>query len=116
MTDYPQATPDITEAVKAILENHKGKSNAIKRETLTFAVFRKVSKSYDRKLRDALSQLPVVWDDGYFVPTSMKEAERYLSSNRSRQVQLGKKNWIVERYLRQQAESVQVEQLELLEV
>ena len=95
------------------MQRHIGVDRRIQRETLTFAVFRKVSQSYDRKLRDALSQIPVVWDDGYFIPASMEEAKGYLASNRSRIVNLGKKNWIDERYLRQQAEPIKVEQMEL---
>ena len=116
MNDYPQATQDTVDLVWAVMQRHIGRDRRIQRETLTFAVFRKVSQSYDRKLRDALSQLPVVWDNGYFIPTSKEEAKGYIAANRSRIRNLGKKNWIVERYLRQQAEPVQVEQMKLMEV
>ena len=87
MTDYPQATPDITEAVKAVLEKHKGKANAIKRDHLTIAVFRGecldydtngneiVIESYDRRIRDALSETAAVnTGTGYFLPTCRDEA------------------------------------------
>ena len=116
MTDYPQATDETVDLVWEVMQRHIGRGKRIQRETLTIAVFRKVSQSYDRKLRDALSQLPVVWDNGYFIPTSKEEAKGYIAANRSRIRNLGKKNWIVERYLRQQAEPVQVEQMKLMEV
>lgn len=113
MTNYPQANDEMVALVWAVMQRHIGRDRRIERETLTFAVFRKVSQSYDRKLRDALSQLPIVWDDGYFIPTSKEEAEGYIASNLSRIRNLGRKNWIIERYLRQQAEPVQVEQMKL---
>ena len=126
MTDYPQATQDTVDLVWAAMQrDHTGYENRISRRALTIRVFGKacytisddrslvIILSYDRKLRDALSQLPVVWDDGYFVPTSKEEAKGYIAANRSRIRNLGKKNWIVERFLREQAEPVKVEQLEL---
>ena len=77
MNDHPQATDETVDLVWEVMQRHIGRNRRIQRETLTFAVFRKVSQSYDRKLRDALSQLPVVWDDGYFIPANDKEAKAY---------------------------------------
>lgn len=126
MTDYPQATPDITEAVKAILENHKGKDNAIKRDHLTFAVFRGecldydtngneiVIESYDRRIRDALSETAAVnTGTGYFLPTCRDEALQYTASMRSRVKAINRKLAIVDDYIRNLGEYAEQMKLEV---
>ena len=113
--NYPQADDPLVEQVWEIMQRHKSYDKRIHRDTLTFAVYRKVSKSYDRKIRDALAELPVVWDDGYFVPTSYDEASGYIASMRSRQAAIGQRLRVLDDYLRAQREPV-TKQLELMEV
>jgi hypothetical protein len=117
MTNYPQADQDLTTRVKEIMHrDHTGYENRISRRDLVLKVLNTINDdSDDRKLRDALSQLPVIWYNGYFIPTieDQDKVDAYTGGNVSRIRNLGRKNWIVERYLREQAEPVQVEQMEL---
>lgn len=71
-----------------IMQRHCGFAHRIDRNVLTFAVFKEVNANYDRKVRDALAELPVVWQDGYFIPKTREEAEVYIYSMLSRQVRI----------------------------
>ena len=113
---YPQADDPTIQQVWRIMQRHRGKDNRIQRETLTFAVFHKVSKSHDRKVRDALAELPVVWDDGYFIPQTNREAQPYRIAMTSRRASIAKRLRILDDYMKHQAEPVKVEQMQLLEV
>jgi hypothetical protein len=112
---YPQADDPLIEQVWQIMQKHKGYDRRIDRDTLTFAVYHKVSKSYDRKVRDALAELPVVWKDGYFVPETAAEAEQYRASMRSRQAAIGKRLRILDEWLTGQREPERAEQMMLLD-
>jgi hypothetical protein len=104
---YPQADDPTIERTWAIMQRrHKGYDNRIDRERLTLAVYGRVSKSYDRKIRDALAELPVVWDDGYFIPTSRAEAEGYIAGMRSRQKAISERIRIIEDHLKRTNEPI----------
>jgi hypothetical protein len=113
--NYPQADSALVRHLWIIIKCYQGYENRINRDNLTFIVFGKNSPSLDRKIRDALAELPVVWDDGYFVPTSYDEAEGYIASMRSRQAAIGQRLRVLDDYLRAQREPV-TKQLELMEV
>ena len=113
---YPQASDELVERVWAVMQFHHGYLQRIDRDVLTRRIFGKATKSYDRKIRDALSELPVVWDDGYFIPVSEGEAEGYISAMRSRQAAIGKRLHVLDAYLKRRREPVQVEQMKLMEV
>ena len=110
---YPQANSDLKDQVWAVMQFHRGYLHRIDREDLTHQVFGKVTESYDRKVRDALSELPVVWNDGYFVPVNEREAEGYIAQMKSRQAAIGQRLRILQEYLTRQREPVQVEQMKL---
>lgn len=112
--DYPQTSDQLTERVWQIMQRHKGYDRRIDRDTLTFAVYRKVSKSYDRKVRDALAELPVVWDGGYFIPVTDDEAKSYREQMKSRQAAIGKRLRVLDDWLHEQREPVKYEQVQLL--
>jgi len=116
MSEYPQADETLIGQLWEIMQRHNGFDRRIHRDTLTFAVYRKVSKSYDRKIRDALAELPVVWDDGYFIPESFDEAAGYIASMRSRQAAIGQRLRVLDEYLRNRREPVKVEQMSWMEV
>ena len=116
MTNYPQADDPLIEKVWQVMQFHTGKMHRLQRSELTKRIYGKVTKSYDRKIRDALSELPVIWDDGYFVPINEREAEGYISAMRSRQAAIGQRLRILDEYLRCNQEPVRVEQMQLLEV
>jgi hypothetical protein len=116
MNTYPTADDDLTREVWRAMMNHKGRDRRIDREELTYLIFGKVTKSKDRKVRDALSNLPVVWDQGYFVPTSHDEAEGYRNQMTSRIRAIRDRLEIVDGYLRTQREPERVEQPALLEM
>ena len=113
---YPTADDDLTVKVWQVMQSHKGYKCRIDRDRLTYLVFGKVTDNKDRKVRDALSELPVVWSDGYYIPTTEREAQDYIASMRSRQASIGQRLRIVEDYLRRQREPERVTQLELMEV
>jgi hypothetical protein len=113
---YPQADDPLVEQVWQVMSWHVGYVHRIDRGELTKIVFGKVTKTYDRKVRDALSELPVVWDDGYFVPRDQREAQGYVSAMRSRQAAIGKRLRVLDEYLTREREPVKVKQMRLVEV
>lgn len=110
---HPTTDSALTEKIWRVMQSHKGYERRIDRDRLTYLVFGKVTDNKDRKVRDALSQLPVVHDDGYFVPTSEREAEPYISAMRSRQAAIGQRLRLLDDYLREQREPERVEQMRL---
>lgn len=113
---FHQADEALIDRVRVLMQFHKGYLHRIDRDLLTQRIYGKVNKSLDRKIRDALSELPVVWDDGYFIPTSAKEAEGYIAGMRSRQAAIGKRLRILDEYLTKEREPVKVQQMRLVEV
>ena len=84
MQDYPKTDDTLTERVRSIMRLHQGYLHRIDRDELTRRVFGTVTDTYDRKIRDALAELPVIWQDGYFIPLSEREAEQYRATMESR--------------------------------
>ena len=115
MIPYPQSTSELKDFVWRLMQRHKGYLHRIGRDTLTIRATGKASKSYDRKVRDALSELPVVWDDGYFIPVSRGEASLYITQMKSRQAAIGCKIKIIEDYLRHD-QPIKAEQMHLISV
>jgi hypothetical protein len=115
MTNYPQADDPLVQQVWQAIQAHKGYNKRLDRSRLTFKVYGRITDSLDRKIRDALAELPVVWDDGYFVPTSYDEASGYIASMRSRQAAIGQRLRVLDQYLRTQLEPVRVEQMSWME-
>ena len=113
---YPQADDPLVAEVWQVMRWHIGFVHRIDRALLSVRVFGKYSDNNDRKIRDALTELPVVWDDGYFVPINEREAQGYIASMRSRQAAIGKRLRILDDYLTQEREPVKVRQMELVEV
>ena len=121
MTDYPQADDELTARVWDIMRTwHRGPDHRVDRSTLAWAIFGRVvytdsyniRPSYDRRMRDALSRLPVVHDDGYFVPETFEEAEAYMNRERSRIRSLAKRQRMLNDWLRHRREP-EIRQLEL---
>ena len=69
-----ETNDELTAQVWQVMQSHKGFASRIDRDRLTLAVCGRVTDNYDRKVRDALAELPVVWDDGYFIPANDAEA------------------------------------------
>ena len=113
MENYPQADYDLIQRTWDIMQRHKGRDRRISRELLIVSVFGTISETYDRQLRDALAQLPVIWENGYFIPESHREAESYRASMQSRQAAIGQRLQVLDEYLRKLGSDV--EQLSLLE-
>ncbi len=116
MNDYPQADTELIQQVWDVMRLHAGYMHRIDRADLARRIFGKATESNDRKIRDALSELPVVWDNGYFVPTSYREAEGYIAGMKSRQAAIAQKIRIIEGHLRRANEPIKVEQMMLMEV
>ena len=118
MQYYPQADNELRDKVWAVMNKyHRGYDERISRKRLIAGIFgKKPTESLDRKVRDALSELPVVWDDGYFIPLTREEAQGYIASMKSRQAAIQSKLHIIDNYLRHDAQPVKVEQMQLLEV
>ena len=116
MNIYPESDDALVRKVWQIMQQHKGHAHRIERDRLIVHVFGRVTKTYDRQLRDALSELPVVWDNGYFVPVDRDEAKGYIESMRSRIGAIAGKVRIIEDHLRHETEPVKVAQPKLLEV
>ena len=114
MPNYPQADDPLVDQVWQLMQWHKGKMHRIQRSEVTKRIYGKVTKSLDRKIRDALAELPVIWDDGYFVPINEHEAEGYISAMRSRQAAIGQRLRVLDAYLTREREPVKVEQWSLL--
>lgn len=103
MSYEPITKDDVLVAqVWEIMQRHKGFAQRIDREKLTLQVFDRVTANNDRKVRDALAELPVVWQDGYYIPVSEAEAEVYVMSMKSRQVRIAQRLSLLNRYLREQ--------------
>jgi len=115
MSEYPQASNELVEQVWQAMQAHKGYKKRVDRGHLTIRIFGDISESLDRKIRDALAELPVVWDDGYFVPTSYDEASGYIASMRSRQAAIRQRLRVLDQYLRTQREPDKVEQMSWVE-
>jgi len=114
MTDYPQADDPTIRRLWMIMQRHRGYDNRISREALTFAMFTKVSKSYDRKVRDAIAELPIIWDDGYFIPRTFQEANKYQASMISRITSISKRLRILDTWLKENQQELRYEQRVLL--
>jgi len=84
-----------------IMQAHRGYGQRIDRNVLTVAVFKEVNDNNDRKVRDALAELPVIWDDGYFIPVTREEAEVYIGSMKSRQARIGQRLFVLDTYFKQ---------------
>jgi len=122
---YPKSNLDLDRRVEYTMRMyHFGYRNRIARDSLAVEVYGRecldkqgnVKDSYDRKLRDALSELPVIWQDGYFVPATRREAEGYLGRERKKAVSILQRVRSVETHLRTQGERVNWRQEKLLEV
>jgi hypothetical protein len=111
MMTYPKADADLRSRVWRLMQRHEGYERRISRDKLCYWM-----GASDRAVRDALAQLPVVWDGGYFVPKTKDEAAEYLAKMHSRQARIGEKIRLVEDWLRERREPEKVEQLELMEV
>jgi len=118
---YPQSDSDLIDRVKGIMQYHKGYLQRIDRDELTRRIFGKVTDSLDRKVRDALSEIstvdmPIVWQDGYFVPLREQEAQQYRAGLQSRRAVLRQREQVLDDWFRRRREREPVKQLELLEV
>lgn len=116
MNLYPQSDDTLVRKVWQIMQQHKGYDRRIARETLTFAATKSLTKNTDRKVRDALAELPVIWQDGYFIPVTQEEADAYIASMRSRQAAIGQRLRVLDDYLRRRQQPERVEQMKLMEV
>ena len=110
---YPSSDYKLISRVWVVMQNHVGFLARIGRRRLVNIVMHRWSESNDRKIRDALSELPVIWDRGYFIPANEKEAEGYVAAMRSRQASIGRRlkvldNHFVGQKLREEA-TVQLE-------
>ena len=113
MMDYPQTNAELTERIWRLMQWHEGRERRIDRADLTRRIYGRVTTSLDRKVRDALAELPVVWDGGYFIPKTDEEAEQYRAAMRSRQAAIGKRLRVLDDWLTQQREPERVEQMRL---
>jgi hypothetical protein len=124
---YPKSNLDLDKRVEYVMRMyHFGYRNRIARDNLAVEVYGRecldrqgnVKDSYDRKLRDALSACnpPVIWQDGYFIPATRREAEGYLGRERKKAVSILQRIRSVEAHLRTQGERVDWRQEKLLEV
>jgi hypothetical protein len=112
VSDYPQADEKLKRAIWNLMQSHTGYERRVDRDALVYRV-KRLTRTSDRQVRDALAELPVVWDDGYFIPTSYNEASGYIASMRSRQAAIGQRLRVLDDYLRTQREQVRVEQMRL---
>ena len=125
---YPKSNLDLDRRVEYTMRMyHFGYRNRIARDALAVEVYgwrcleyddnghETINANYDRRLRDALSELPVIWQDGYFIPATRREAEGYLGRERKKAVSILQRVRSVEAHLRTQGERVNWEQKKLLE-
>jgi len=122
MTDYPQTNDKLTERVWRIMQKHRGYDNRVSRDLLTLEVCGQdcmnwldrgswsVKKSSDRKVRDAIAELPIIWDDGYFIPRTFQEANKYQASMISRIASINKRLRILDTWLKENQQELRYEQ------
>jgi len=117
--EYPKSNHDLDKRVEYTMRMyHFGYRNRIARDDLAVKIYGRecldkqgnVKDSYDRKLRDALSGLPVIWQDGYFIPATRREAEGYLGRERKKAVSILQRVRSVEAHLRTQGERVWIQE------
>ncbi len=102
MTYEPVLQSDpLVAQVWAVMQDYKGYEHRIDRTRLTCIVLNWATDNNDRKVRDALAELPVIWQDGYFIPANQAEADAYIASMRSRQASIGQRLRVLDDYLRQ---------------
>lgn len=103
---YEPVTKDdeLVDKVWEIMQHHNGFDKRIGRDHLTASALGWVSPNNDRKVRDALAELPVIWQDGYFIPATQDEADAYIASMHSRQAAIGQRLKVLDDYLRQTRE------------
>ena len=110
MTDYPQTNDKLIERIWRIMQRCKGYDHRIARETLVIAACGRWSDSYDRKIRDAIAELPIIWDDGYFIPETFREADKYRASMISRIASISKRLQILDDWLKENQQELKYEQ------
>jgi len=122
MTDYPQTNDKLTKRVWRIMQKHRGYDNRVKRDLLALEVCGpdcinwldrgswSVKKSSDRKVRDAIAELPIIWDDGYFIPRTFQEANKYQASMISRITSISKRLRILDTWLKENQQELRYEQ------
>lgn len=106
------------QTVLAIMASHVGRENRISRPQLLMKVRRFYPTAYDRQLRDALAQTPVISSSGsggYWLPANRKEVDAYLSELSSRQARIAERKRIISDWITRQSEPI-VHQPALLEV
>jgi hypothetical protein len=116
MYEHIHNTDPLVQQVWSVMQAHRGFERRVDRGRLTYHVFGEVNDNLDRKVRDAIAELPIVWSDGYFIPQTWDEAADYIAGMRSRQAAIGQRLRVLDDYLRAQREPVRVEQMQLLEV
>ena len=112
--EFYQADENLKRTIWRLMQAHTGYAQRIDREVLVYRV-KRLMKTSDRQVRDAIAELPIVWSDGYFIPQTWDEAADYIASMRSRQAAIGQRLRVLDDYLRAQREPV-TKQLELMEV
>ena len=113
--EFYQSDEQLKRTIWRLMQAHTGFDRRVTREELVHRVQRLMSTS-DRQVRDALSELPIVWDDGYFIPRTRTEADGYIAGMRSRQAAIASKIRIIDDYLRSESEPVKVEQMSWMEL
>ena len=113
--EFYQADENLKRTIWNLMQAHTGFANRVDRDALVYRV-KRLMKTSDRQVRDAIAELPIVWDDGYFIPQTHDEAQDYIAGMRSRQAAIGQRLRVLDDYLRAQREPVRVEQLMWTEV
>jgi hypothetical protein len=104
--------------ILAIMANHIGRENRISRGQLLVKVRWYYPTAYDRQIREALAQTPVISSSGsggYWLPANREEVEAYLSELSSRQARIAERKRIISEWMIQKSEPI-VHQPALLEV
>ena len=101
-----------------IMQSHVGYDNKIGRRPLVIHACGNYTRTNDRKVRDALSELPVIstskGDGGYWLPVSDREINEYESEMMSRIASIQQKISLARTWLKHNRQPEHVEQMRLV--
>ena len=105
---YPKSNLDLDRRVRIMDIMREGHSSEVERllDVMDDIYAQLVTMDFP----DALSELPVIWQDGYFVPATRREAEGYLGRERKKAVSILQRVRSVEAHLRTQGERVWIQE------
>jgi hypothetical protein len=116
--NYPQTDTELTQRIWQVMQAHVGIDNRITRKALVAQSCGMWTTANDRKVRDALSELPVISTStaggGYWLPASESEVNAWESEMLSRTQEIYKRINLARRWVKVNRQPERAEQMRLV--